>query len=264
MKILLRYLIVALLLLPSIHLQAQRTVNRIVQTGEIRIGITAQQPPFSVKSSSGSVIGFDIDIANKLATSIHVKADFIEMNFADLLGALDRDEIDIVMSGMAITSERNLEHLFAGPYLISGKSILTKNRKIIEAPIRELNMSRIEVATLKGSTSETFVKDNLPNAQSTLVDSYKEAVEMVIKGSVDFMLADYSECAYASFRNQDHGLLIQEELLNMERIGIAIPSDDPLLLNLIQNFILDLEQTGELKKIEDKWFRSGSWLGEVK
>lgn len=250
-------------MLISGQIYAQRVVSRIVENKEIRIGTTAQQPPFAIKSKTGAIIGFDVDIANALAESINVKVKFVEMNFADLLEALNSGKIDIVMSGMAITAERNLNYLFAGPYLISGKSLLTKDKKIIDATIRELNNSRIEIATLKGSTSASFVNNSLPNAQLTLVDTYDKAVAMVIDGDIDFMLADYSECAYASFRNQEHQLLLQENLFNTERIGIAIPSDDPLLLNLIQNFVSNLEVTGKLEKMEDKWFRSGSWLGEV-
>jgi len=258
-----RMLIFSLFILSVLPLQAQNVVKRIVENGEIRIGTTAQQPPFSVKSKAGNVIGFDIDIALKLAEAIHVEANFIEMNFSELLEALDRGEIDMVVSGITITPERNLKYLFAGPYLLSGKSILTKNRKLIQTPISELNTGRISVATLKGSTSVTYVQKYLAATDLTLVDSYEDAVNMVIEGKIDMMLADYSECAYASFRHQNHGLLIKEELFSSERIGIAIPASDPLLLNLVNNFISDLDDSGELKKIEDRWFRNGSWLSEV-
>lgn len=264
MKNLTRILLtVALLSVFSFQTQSQEIVDRIVSNKEIRIGISGQQTPFSMISKSGSPIGFDIDIAKGLAESINVKPTFVQMKFADLLPALGNGELDIIISGLTMTPERNLKHFFAGPYLISGKSILTKNKRIIQSRIEDLNTGRIKISALKGSTSEAYVRKNLPNSELIPVNSYDEAVEMVINGDIDLMLADYSQCAYASFRHLDQQLLIKEDLLDVERIGIAIPAEDPLLLNLVQNYIDHLRDSEKLNKIEDKWFRNGSWLSEI-
>jgi polar amino acid transport system substrate-binding protein len=110
----------------------QRVLSTILKKGEIRIGMTGNQPPFTMKAKSGELIGYEVDLATALAKNMGVKLKLVEMPFSDLLGALKAGRIDAVMSGMTMTPERNLEVLFAGPYIISGKSILTKSRLISE------------------------------------------------------------------------------------------------------------------------------------
>lgn len=234
-----------------------------MDSGVIRIGTTATQAPFSIKAKNGMIIGYEIDLAKRLSSSLKVRAQFIEMNFSELLVMLESGEIDMVMSGMAITPERNSRFGFAGPYLVSGKSILTKNKRIIDTPMADLDRPKLSIATLKESTSQMYVKDNLSNCELILVDSYEEAVQLVLSDQVDFMLSDYSECAFAAFRNPGKGLLVKEDLFSIERIGAAIPGDDMLFLNLLDNFLEDLEASGELQRIEDKWFKDGAWLSEL-
>ena len=72
--------------------------------------------------------------------------------------ALESGDVDLVISGMTITPERNARVAFAGPYFISGKSVLTKSNKISNVDnATMLNDSKRTYAALAGSTSETFV-----------------------------------------------------------------------------------------------------------
>ena len=110
----------------------QKVLSTILKKGEIRIGMTGTQPPFTMKAKNGELIGYEVDLAKALAKNMGVKLKIVEMPFSDLLGALKAGKIDAVMSGMTMTPERNLEVLFAGPYLLSGKTILTKSKLIDE------------------------------------------------------------------------------------------------------------------------------------
>src|SRR3954454_7488784 len=119
------YLVIGILLiLFSLPALSQKVLADIVKKGEIRIGTTGTQPPYSMKSKTGELMGFEIDLANALATNMGVKLKLVEIPFSDLMDALKTNKIDAIMSGMTITPERNLVALFAGPYTVSGKSIL--------------------------------------------------------------------------------------------------------------------------------------------
>ena len=128
-----RYLAIVVLMV-SISLPAfpQKVLSTILKKGEIRIGTTGNQPPFSMKAKNGELIGYEVDLAKALAKNMGVKLKLVEMPFSDLMGALKTGKIDAVMSGMTMTPERNLEVLFAGPYILSGKAILTKSKLIEE------------------------------------------------------------------------------------------------------------------------------------
>ena len=100
-------------------------LSRIVESGTFKVGMSGTQPPFTVVSKSGSLIGYEVDLANLLANAMGVKAEFVQKPFGELLSALEKGEIDAIMSGMTMTPKRNLQAAFVGPYIVSGKSILT-------------------------------------------------------------------------------------------------------------------------------------------
>ena len=108
-------------------------LSRIVESNVLRVGTSGAQPPFSVKSKDGSLIGYEVDLAKLLANAMGVELKLVEMPFAELLLALEKGEVDVVMSGMTMTPARNLKAAFVGPYIISGKSILTKDKTIAQA-----------------------------------------------------------------------------------------------------------------------------------
>ena len=119
--------VVLIILIPCmLYPQEGRVLSRVLKRGELRVGTTGNQPPFSVKTKDGDLIGYEIELATLLANAMNIKLTFVEMPFSELLPALEKSEIDIVMSGMTITPERNLKCAFIRPFIISGTSILVK------------------------------------------------------------------------------------------------------------------------------------------
>src|SRR6516225_12177676 len=153
-KYFLGYLTIFLLMivycLPAV---SQKVLATIVKNGELRVGTSGNQPPYSMKSKTGELMGFEIDLAKALATNMGVKLKWVEMPFPELMDALKSNKIDAIMSGMTITPERNLIALFAGPYTISGKSILTKSSKVAALNDTGASGKKYKIVCLKGSTS---------------------------------------------------------------------------------------------------------------
>jgi polar amino acid transport system substrate-binding protein len=88
-------------------------------------------------------------------------------------------------------------------------------------------------------------------------------VELVIQGKVDALVADYPVCAVSAFRHRGKGLAAGEVRFTVEPLGIALPADDPLLVNWVGNFLQTLEGTGMLAKLHERWFKDGSWVEEL-
>ena len=83
-------------------------LDDIVKRGELVVGISGEQPPLNVIAKNGGVIGLDADLAAAIAGSMNLKVRFAKMPFAELLPALQAGKIDMVVSGMTMTPERNL------------------------------------------------------------------------------------------------------------------------------------------------------------
>ena len=249
----------------SISLPAfpQKVLSTILKKSELRVGTTGNQPPFSMKAKNGELIGYEVDLAKALAKNMGVKLKLVEMPFSDLLGALKTGKVDAVMSGMTMTPERNLEVLFAGPYILSGKAILTKSKLIEEISAAATTEKKYRIVTLKGSTSVEFVKNHMAKHELILVDNYNDGVTMVLNDKADALVADKPICVITLMKNQGKDLVTSDKPLTIEPIGMALPSDDPQFLNLVENYIASLQLSGTLPLLEKMWFEDGTWMLNV-
>ena len=240
-------------------------LDRIQQRGELIVGTMGNMPPLNMTSKDGEIFGLEPDLAAKLAGAMNVKVRFVTKPFHELLPALQRGEVDMVMSGMTITPERNLKVAFVGPYFISGKAFLTKVKTIAYADeAKDVNNPNTKIVALKGSTSQAFAEQFLDKTTLYTTDTYDEAVDMVLQDKVHAMIADYPICVVSVFRYPDAGLLSVVTQLTYEPIGIAMPPNDPLLVNWTQNTLNNIEGSGQLDELKLKWFAEGDWLNKLK
>jgi ABC-type amino acid transport substrate-binding protein len=193
-----------------------------------------------------------------------VKLEIVPMPFGELMKALQDNKVDMVMSGLSITPERTEMVSFVGPYMMSGKSILTKNSVLarIEAS-NDFNRKDLKLLALSNSTSASFVRTVAPDAQLIEVASYDEGVAMVIEGKADALVADMPVCVLSVARYPEAGLITLERPLTVEPVGIAVSKDDPQFFNLVDNYLRAYEKTGILGKIREKWFNDSSWVAAL-
>jgi polar amino acid transport system substrate-binding protein len=254
----------AVMLLMVVNIAAAgKALDKVLKKGELVVGITGSQPPLNATDNAGKIIGYDADIAQLIARNMGVKLKFSTMPFPDLLTALKAGKVDMVLSGMTMTLERNLSVAFVGPYYVSGKGILTKAQSIGTMQLAEgLNNPDLKVAALQNSTSQTFVEQSAPKAKLVQTKSYDEAIELLFQDKVDALVADYPFCAFSAFRYQDKGLVAGQSKFTVEPLGIAVP-EDTLLINWLGNFLNMLEASGQMKALNKRWFQDGSWIKQL-
>ncbi len=244
---------------------ASPVIDRILKYGELRVGTSGNQPPLNAVSKDGQIIGFDADLAASFAKSMGVKLTLVPLQFPDLLPALERGDVDMVLSGMTMTPERNLHVAFVGPYLLSGMSILTKQKTMAELrKADEINVPKVKLAALRASTAEKFARDEVPKAKLTLVDTLDEGVDLVRKGKVDALLADHPFCLVTVYRYKNDHFETLATPFTSEPLGIALPSTDPLLMNWTQNALSELEDSGAIYDTMYHWFEEDSWVKQLR
>jgi polar amino acid transport system substrate-binding protein len=240
-------------------------IDRIVRTGELRVGTSGNQPPLTATTKDGEIIGFDIDLAAAFAKAMGVKLTLVPIQFSELLPTLARGEVDMVMSGLTMTPQRNLEVAFVGPYLLSGMSILAKERT--RAKLRraeDIDSPKVTLAALRASTAVKFAEETVPRAKLVLTDTLDEAVELVRRGKVDALLADHPFCLVTVYRYPDDRLETLDTPFTDEPLGIALPPNDPLLINWTQNTLADLEDSGAIFDTMSTWFEDDSWVERLR
>ena len=239
-------------------------LDRIVGKKELVVGTAGSMPPLNMTTKDGQIIGIEVDLAKMIAGAMDVKLTLKPMHFNDLLPALERGEVDVVLSSMTITPGRNLKFAFVGPYFHSGKSILTKKKNVDDLDeIPKMNNPDKVLTALKGSTSQMFVERVLPKAKLVLADDYAQAVAMVRDDKAQAMVADYPICMVSVYRYPDDGLATLTKPISYEPIGVALQANDPLLVNWLQNFFNYLEKTGELELLIQRWMKEASWVSQL-
>jgi polar amino acid transport system substrate-binding protein len=220
---------------------ASPVIDRVLQRGELVVGMAGNMPPLNITTKEGELIGYEVDLARAIAQAMGVSAKFEVIPFAELLPALQSGKIDLILSNMTITPGRNLKVAFVGPYFNSGKAFLTKIKTIALADeAGKIDAKNTRLVALKGSTSQAFVAEAIPNA--TLIT------------------ANDPICVVSVFRYPDKGLLSVVTKLTYEPIGAGLPAGDPLLVNWMENFMGIAEKTGLLQELRVKWFQKTDWL----
>ncbi len=240
-------------------------LTRIVENGVIRVGMTGEQPPLTMMSRNGDFLGLDVALMRVLASSMGVEARFVQIDFENLLDALDADDVDVVMSGMTITPRRVERATFIGPYFTSGKTLLTRSEELaaIEIP-EDLDEPELRFAALRGSTSEEFARRALSSAQLVLTAGLDQAVQKVVSGEVDGLVADRETCFFAVLRYPDQGLIASPATFTLEPMGIAVPLDEPQLANLLRTYFTALAESGTLERAQTVWFKDPSWVKSLR
>ncbi len=244
---------------------ASPVLDRIQKRGELVVGTMGNMPPLNMTSKDGEIFGLEPDLARMMAKAMNVKVKFITKPFNELLPALQTGQVDMVLSGMTITPERNRKVAFIGPYFISGKAFLTKIKTIAYADeAKDANNPDTKIVALKGSTSQAFAETFLDKTTLFTTATYDEAVEMILQDKAQAMIADYPICVVSVFRYPEAGLLSVVTQLTYEPIGIAIPANDPLMMNWTRNTLNNFEGSGILDELKLKWFAEGDWLNKLK
>jgi polar amino acid transport system substrate-binding protein len=248
----------------AVDASAGPALDRILEKKELVVGTSGEQPPLSVNTKDGETIGLDADLARGMAKEMGVKLTLKVMPFSKLLPALKNGQVDMILSGMTMTPNRNLGVIFVGPYYISGKGLLAKQKTVVAIEDHtEINSPEFTIAALAGSTSELFAKESLPKAKLVTTKSLEKALELLFSDSVDGLVADYPYCAVSAFRYMDKGLMAGKVRFTTEPIGVGLPTNDLLLVNWVENYIKTLELTGDLRRLTKRWFENADWIGKL-
>ncbi|MCB2227141.1 MAG: transporter substrate-binding domain-containing protein [Desulfarculaceae bacterium] len=236
-------------------------LDRVLKNKTLVVGIATGLPPLSAKTVKGKYMGLDVDIVTGLAASLGVKVKWRPMAFDKLIKAAASGEVDVAVGGITITPARNAKVFFAGPYFVSGQTLLATEK--VGASINglaDVNRPGFSVAVAEGTTGERAVREVMPKARIILAPNNDEALKMVLRGAVSAMVADYPYCAVAVFRNPEAKLGTLQKPFTFEPLGLALPPSDALWDNLVTNYLFELEGGGKMNYLKNRWFKNPGWM----
>lgn len=220
---------------------------------KVTVGIKYDQPGLGLKNPDGTFSGFDVDVATYVAGQLGYKPEDIEFKEApsgQRENLIQNGQVDYIVATYSITDARKEKVDFAGPYLITGQSLLVKaDNTDITGP--ESLQNNKKLCSVSGSTPAQRIKDKYPGVQLQQYDTYSACVEALKTGAIDAVTTD--EVILAGYAAQSPGTFkIVGKPFSEERYGIGLKKGDTDLRTKINAAITKMESDGAWKTAFDK------------
>lgn len=221
----------------------------------LRVGTEPTFAPFEfMDTESREFVGYDIDLIRAIADKAGYDIKVVNMGFDALIPALSTGVVDVVAAGLTITEERAKRVDFTEPYYTAGLSILV--RKQDAEKYKDFNsLANQTIAVQIGTTGADKAKD-IPGAKVTNFNATSEAFMALSMGSAEAVVHDRPVLAYF-MKTQPRvaqTLQLQPVIEDAQQYGFAVRKNNKDLLDKLQKGFEAVRQSGEDKKIYDKWF----------
>ncbi|HLO33666.1 MAG TPA: ABC transporter substrate-binding protein [Anaerolineales bacterium] len=237
---------------PANHLEA------IKQAGVIKVGTSADYPPFESVDANGVKVGFDIDLMTEIAKRLNVKLEWVDMPFDSLIAAVQEGKIDASISAFNYTEERDKTIDFSAPYYTSEDSFTVADG-FAGTIAKPEDVAAYKVGVQTGTTQDSWLTDNLvadgalPEGNLFRYDRVDQAMLDLKNGRIEVMMSDYVPAQ--ALAKQLGGLnIVYHGVLSSGPMNIVIPEKDVELAQAINDIIKQLQGEGFVDGLAVKYF----------
>lgn len=214
-------------------------------SGKITVGVKFDQPGLSVKRPDGTLGGFDVDVARYVAARLGYPPDriaWIEAPSGQREMLLRNGQVDYLVATYSITDSRRRKVDFAGPYLLTGQSLLVRADNTDITGTASLQRHK-KLCSVSGSTPAQRIKDRYPGVQLQRYDTYSACVEALRNGAIDAVTTD--DVILAGYAAQSPGAFkLVGERFSQELYGIGVQKGNDGLRQRINDALDEMERDG--------------------
>jgi polar amino acid transport system substrate-binding protein len=238
-------------------------LDKIIRRGTLYVGMTLIVP-WAMRNKSGEFIGFEIDVAQRLAGDMGIKVEFMPTNYPDLVPALQAGDFDIIISGLGITPSRNLLVNCTQPYNSYVLGIAVNRQQLPEvSSVDDLNKSEIFIAR-RGFDTESIRKQYFPLARCHRFDDDADGFRATLSGKTHAVMTLEPKPRFITAQHPN--VLYQPpalQTLKTYHAAFELNKGDPDSLNFYNNWIFLRNNDGWLADRRAYWFESIEWFSEI-
>lgn len=233
----------------------QTALEQIKKNKKLVVATSPDYPPFEFmvsENGKSKIVGADIDLAQKIADKLGVELELKAMDFDALVPALQAGKVDMVITGMTPNEKRKKAVDFSDIYF-KGENAVIVNAKDAGKFTSEDQLKKAKLGVQKGSTQETYVKDNLKVTNYKALVAVPDLIADMKNGNIDAVVLN-SKVAGINVTKYD-GIKVVENLKltsggDEEAMAVAIKKGDNAdLIKLTNEVIKGLQDSGECDKI---------------
>ncbi|QJB57826.1 transporter substrate-binding domain-containing protein [Pseudodesulfovibrio sp. zrk46] len=234
-------------------------LETILKRGTIKVGFDTFKP-WAMKDKNGEYIGFEIEVARKLAKDMGVKVEFVPTKWSGIIPALLTGKFDIIIGGMSITPQRNLKVNFSIPYEFSGMNIVASKSKAGDrTTLQDFNTPGTTIAVRLGTTAAEAAKNFLPKAKKLYFDEESQTIQELLNNRVHALVASNPLPFTLAQEYEGQLYLPLENDFTKEPISFAVRKGEHDFLNWLDNWVRVNMSKGWLQNRYDYWFFTSEW-----
>lgn len=229
---------------------------KIEAAGVMKIGTAADYAPFEYYNEQLVMDGFDIALIREVANVLGVSAEVTDFAFQGLGGALQIGQVDLLISALSITDEREAIADFSNVYFVGEDGVLAREGSDIDSISSPSDFSGKRV----GVQNKTAYMDW---AQSTLVATGiitqdqlfvyakpEHAVADLTIDRLDLVVMDFLPAKKAA---SEIGVNLVGQSLNLQHFAIAVPQGATALQQQINSALTELQNNGTMARLYERY-----------
>ena len=225
-------------------------LSQIKEKGEIVVAMEGTWAPWTYHDENDQLVGYDVEVAQRIAEKLGVKATFVEGEFDGLLAGVDAGRYDIMVNGVGVDEDRSQKYDFTDAYAYDRTAVIVKNDNTDITSLEDLTGKR----TANTITSTYAKLAEKYGAEVTGVDDLNQTFELLFTGRIDATLN--AEVSYYDYLKAHPDADIKIACLAPEStlIAIPVPKGETALVSAINDALAELRADGTLSELSVKYF----------
>ncbi|CAM4147567.1 transporter substrate-binding domain-containing protein [Vibrio agarivorans] len=238
-------------------------LDQINERGTLRVGMSTFVP-WAMRDKQGELIGFEIDVAKRLAQDSGWQVEFVPTAWDGIIPALLAQKFDVIIGGLSITEERSKSVLFSDPYSHSGIQVAAS--KSLAGDMTELSdydSRRISIAVRRGATPVQVARETFPKAKLLQFDDEAQAFQEVLNGNAHAVIASSPKPEHEAVKHADKLFIPFTERLAQGNEAFAVRLGEEDKAAFFNEWIAARTADGWLKERYEFWFSTLDWQDQV-
>lgn len=225
----------------------------VLKKDTIKVGMELEYAPFETIDAQGTPTGFSVAYAEKLAASLGKKVEIVAMKYDALIPAMENKTIDLIISSMTKTEEREKRVDFSETYTSPALYVLTSENANVTT-LDQVNSENVTIAIKTGTVSAFWAAQNAPKAKTKSFESIDAALLDVASGQSQ--IAIYDPITIYSFQEKNpQTKVISTPISNINGWAIALPKGDGELKSKVDTFVKQSKTDGTVDALKQTYLQ---------